>query len=94
MQHLRSSKFKNLKSWFFTVNIRHIIIGKILDTRFLRFLQEFKIVRIVKIKDQYKFEGNFSFRLATTEEVKVIIRDLPTNKAAGGEIPVNLIEEI
>ena len=94
MQHLRSSKFQNLKSWVFNVNIKHIIIGKILDTRFLRFLQEFKIARIVKIKEQYKFGANFSFRPATTEEVKVIIRDLPTNKAAGGEILVNVIEEI
>ena len=35
-------------------------------------------------------EGNFSFRLATTEEIKAIIRDLPTNKAASGEIPGNV----
>ena len=40
---------------------------------------------IVKIKERYKVKGNFSFRLATTEEIKTIIRDLPTNKAAGGE---------
>ena len=46
---------------------------------------------IVKIKEQYKVKSNFSFRLATTEEMKAIIRDLPTNKAAGGEIPVHIL---
>ena len=48
---------------------------------------------IVKIKERYKGKGNFSFRLATTEEIKAIIRDLPTNKAAGGEIPVNILKK-
>ena len=48
---------------------------------------------IVKIKEQYKVKSNFSFRLATTEEIKVIIRDLPTNKVAGGEIPVNILKK-
>ena len=48
---------------------------------------------IVKIKEQYKVKSNFSFRLATTEEIKVIIRDLPTNKAAGREIPVNILKK-
>ena len=37
---------------------------------------------IVQIKKQYKAKGNFSFRLATTEEIKAIIRYHPTNKAA------------
>ena len=35
----------------------------------------------------------FSFRLATTEEIKAIVRDLPTNKADGGEIPVNILKK-
>ena len=48
---------------------------------------------IVKIKERYKVKSNFSFRLATTEEIKAIIRDLPTNKAAGGEIPVNVLKK-
>ena len=38
---------------------------------------------IVNIKEQYKVKGNFSFRL--TEEIKAIIKDLPTIKTAGGE---------
>ena len=29
--------------------------------------------------------SNFSFRLATAEEIKAIIRDLPTSKDAGDE---------
>ena len=48
---------------------------------------------IVNIKERYKVKGNFSFRLATTEEIKAIIRDLPSNKAAGGEIPVNILKK-
>ena len=48
---------------------------------------------IVKIKEWYKVKGNFSFRLATTEDIKAIIRDLPTNKTAGGEIPVNVLKK-
>ena len=48
---------------------------------------------IVKIKEQYKVKSNFSFRLATTEEIKAIIRDIPTNKAAGNEIPVNALKK-
>ena len=43
---------------------------------------------VVKIKEQYKAKG---FRLATTEEIKAIIRNLPTNKAAGSEIPVKML---
>ena len=39
---------------------------------------------IVKIKERCKVKGNFSIRLANTEEIKAIIRDLPTNKAVGG----------
>ena len=48
---------------------------------------------IVKIKEQYKVKSNFSFRLATAEEIKAIIRNLPTNKAAGSEIPVNILKK-
>ena len=48
---------------------------------------------IVKIKEQHKVKSNFSFRLATAEELKAIIRNLPTNKAAGGEIPVNILKK-
>ena len=46
---------------------------------------------IVKIKEQYKVKSNFSFRLATAEEIKAIIREI--NKAAGGEIPVNILKK-
>ena len=37
---------------------------------------------IVKIKERCKVMDNFSFRLATTEGIKAIIRDIPTNEAA------------
>ena len=48
---------------------------------------------MIKIKERYKVKENFSFRIATTEEIKAIIRDLPTNEAAGGEIPVNVLKK-
>ena len=48
---------------------------------------------IVKIEERCKVKGDFSFRLATTEEIKAIIRDLPTNKAARGEIPLNILKK-
>ena len=35
----------------------------------------------------------FSFRIVTTKGIKAIIRDLSTNKAAGGEIPVNILKK-
>ena len=47
-----------------------------------------------EIQGRYKVKENFSFRLATTEGIKAIIRDLPTNKAAGGEIPVNILKKL
>ena len=45
-----------------------------------------------KLRNGTMLRKIFSFRLATTEEIKAIIRDLPTNKAAGGEIPVNVLK--
>ena len=47
----------------------------------------------MKIEERYKVEDNFSFRLAFTEEIKANIRNLPTNKAAGIEIPVNILKK-
>ena len=49
--------------------------------------------RIIKIKERYKFKGNFSFGLATTEKIKATIRDPFRNKAARGEIPVNILKK-
>ena len=49
---------------------------------------------MVKIKEQYKVKENFSLRLATAKEIKAIIRDVPTNKAAGGEVPVNILKKL
>ena len=48
---------------------------------------------IIKIKERYKVKKNLSFRLATTEEIKAIIRNLLTNKAAGSETPVNVLKK-
>ena len=48
---------------------------------------------IVKTKEWYKVKGNFSFKLATTEEIQAIIKDLLSNKAAGIEIPRNILKK-
>ena len=45
------------------------------------------------MKTKYRSIGNFSFRPVSVEEVKKIIRDLKTNKAAGGEIPTKILKE-
>ena len=43
---------------------------------------------IIKIKERYRVRDSFSFRLATIEEIKVIVRNLPTNNADAVEIPI------
>ena len=48
---------------------------------------------IIKLKERYKVKGNFSFRLAVKEETKAIIKYLPTYKAAGDEISVNIFKK-
>ena len=48
---------------------------------------------IAKFSERYKVQGNFSFKLATTEEIKTIMRDLPTNKAVGGKMPANILKK-
>ena len=48
---------------------------------------------IVKTKERYQVKGKFASRLPTTEEIKAIISDLLTNKAVGGETPVNLLKK-
>ena len=48
---------------------------------------------IVKIKERTKLRAIFHLDLPLQKEIKAIIRDLPTNKAAGGEIPVNILKK-
>ena len=48
---------------------------------------------IKNIKKKYKNIKKFSFRPVTTDEVKKVIKDLKTNKSAGGEIPIQILKE-
>ena len=52
-----------------------------------------EIIQASTIKERYKVKEKLSFRLATTEEITAINRYLPTNKAVGGEVPVNVLKK-
>ena len=49
--------------------------------------------RIKIIKKKYKNINKLSFHPVTTDEVKKVIKDLKTNKAVGGEIPIQILKE-
>ena len=46
----------------------------------------------MKIKKHSNVKDNFPFRLATKEETKAIIKDLPTHKTTANEIPINILQ--
>ena len=48
---------------------------------------------IIKIKKHINTKEKFSFRLVSKEEIQAIIKDLPSNKASGGEIPLNILKK-
>ena len=48
---------------------------------------------IQKIKNKIKIAKSFNFVPVTIDEIKIIIRDLKTNKASAGEIPLKLLKE-
>ena len=48
---------------------------------------------IVKIKRRFKINTTFSFSLTSKDEIVAIIKDLQNNKAAGGEIPLNILKK-
>ena len=45
---------------------------------------------IVKIKKHFKIKTTFSFSPISKDKIVAIIKDLQNNKAAGGEIPLNI----
>ena len=47
---------------------------------------------IKNIKRNYKIASKFSFNSVSREFVKDIVNDLPSNKAAGGEIPLKVLK--
>ena len=48
---------------------------------------------IVKIKKHFKIKTTFSFNPTSRDETVAIIKDLQNNKAAGGEIPLNILKK-
>ena len=48
---------------------------------------------IVKIKKHFKIKTTFSFSPTSKDEIVAIIKDLQTNKATDGEIPLNIFKK-
>ena len=48
---------------------------------------------IISIKQNIHHTEKFSFRFVTLEDVRLIIKDLKNNKAAGGDIPLTSLKE-
>ena len=46
---------------------------------------------IIKIKKYFKINTAFSFSPTSKDEIVAIIKGLQNNKAAGGEIPSNIL---
>ena len=48
---------------------------------------------IMKIKSKYTMQEMFSVKPVTVEDVENIIKNIPKNKASGGEIPLNILKQ-
>ena len=48
---------------------------------------------IVKIKKHFEIKTTFSFSPTSKDEIVAIIKGLQNNKAAGGEIPLNVLKK-
>ena len=48
---------------------------------------------IKKIKSNYAINHKFSFKPVTVKDIENIIKNIPVNKAAGGEIPINILKQ-
>ena len=47
---------------------------------------------IIKIKYKFKLNKNFSFQCVSEATVRKVVKSLPSDKAAAGEIPVNILK--
>ena len=45
---------------------------------------------IKKIKSNYTIKQKFSFKPVTVKDIENVIKNIPTNKVTGGEIPLNV----
>ena len=48
---------------------------------------------IIKLKSKYNFQETFSFRPVPVNSVESIIKNIPNNRAAGGEIPLHILKQ-
>ena len=48
---------------------------------------------IMKIKSKYTIQEMFSVKPVTVKDVENIIKNIPKNKASGGEIPLNILKQ-
>ena len=47
---------------------------------------------IIKLKSKYNFQEKFSFKPVPAKYVESIIKNIPNNRAAGGEIPLHILK--
>ena len=47
----------------------------------------------MKLKSEYNFRENFSFKPVPVKYVESIIKNIPNNKAVGGEIPLHVLKQ-
>ena len=48
---------------------------------------------IKKINSNYTIKQKFSFKPVTVKDIENVIKNIPTNKVTGGEIPLNVLKE-
>ena len=48
---------------------------------------------IKKIKSSYTIKQKFSFKPVTAKDIENAIKNIPTNKVTGGEIPLNILKQ-
>ena len=47
----------------------------------------------MKVKSKFNFQEKFSFKPVPVSYVESIIKNIPNNKAAGGEIPLHILKQ-
>ena len=47
----------------------------------------------MKIKSKYAIQEKFSVKPVTVKDVENIIKNIPSNKASGEEIPLNILKQ-
>ena len=48
---------------------------------------------ITKLKSKYNFQEKFSFKPVPVKYVESIIKNIPNNRATGGEIPLHILKQ-